>query len=336
MDPSLHRRGERGASLVLVLALIGFLAVVLPAVLGLVTTGSRVSVPVAEDRRALYAANSALDAVVAQARRDDAIGRPGTACPEQVLSIEGFEVTVGCAPVTRFCDLDRYVYYAATVREPGQPTVLARAGAEVAYRFNPDLTQRTEVRRWNPGLTGTTTTSTLPPCPVPTSPTASTTTTVPPTTSTTTTTAPSPDATTTTTTTPDSVLAEWALNELPTELRGSGSSEEWRAFGEVRALTGARAPIADGTVTVQAWVRERTGNNLAWIPAPQIIGTSNEVGSVTFHGPWSSMKNNAVDAMRLRIVSVSANGTTTDLPVANSFRCGFRSDAVDRSCPPPA
>jgi hypothetical protein len=322
---------EQGASLVLVLALIGFLALLLPAILGLVSTGSRVTVPVTEDRRALYAANSALDAAVAQALQDPYMGRAGN-CPTQQLRIEEFDVSIGCQPVTRMCDLDRLVYYTATVSEQGGTLTRATAAAEVAYRYQPDLTQRTEVRRWNPDATAPITASTLPPCPVGAS-TTTTSSTVPEQTTTTT----IPEATTTTTsttttTTPTSVLAEWSVGQLAIELRGSGPNVEWLGFGEVRTLTGERQPIRDATVTVRIRVREDDGK---WKTRAEVTGVSNEVGSVTFHGPWLGTKSKDPDGVQLQILTVSANGATTVLPLANSFRCGFRSGTIDLTCPTP-
>jgi Tfp pilus assembly protein PilX len=69
------RRDQSGASLVLVLAVVAFLAVLVPAILGLVALGPRITKPVVDDRRELYAASSAIDAAIELGRRT-----PTSAC----------------------------------------------------------------------------------------------------------------------------------------------------------------------------------------------------------------------------------------------------------------
>ena len=60
----MRTRDERGASLMLVLAVVMFLALVVPAILVLTATGSRATLPVIRDRHAQYAATSGLDAAI--------------------------------------------------------------------------------------------------------------------------------------------------------------------------------------------------------------------------------------------------------------------------------
>ena len=59
----------------------------MPAVLGLALTGSKVTVPVVEDRKELYAASSAIDAAVQLGVEDADVGVPGGPCPESVTTI---------------------------------------------------------------------------------------------------------------------------------------------------------------------------------------------------------------------------------------------------------
>lgn len=280
----MRRRDERGATLVLVLALIAFLAVVVPSVLGLVITGSRVSRPVLEDRRALYAATSALDAAVQQGRVNDDVGRAGAACPDQTLVVDGLEVTVGCEGGTRWCDLDRTVAYTAVVRDPGPPsTVLGTATADVVFRFSLDSEPAVEVRQWDSGAEAPATTTTLPPCGTEAAP---------------------PDTTTTSTTSTTVPVvgsyARWTTSPLTgVEMQGN----KWRAEGEVAITDHEGVALVDAVVTVA--VSTRTGPDQPWTPVEVLEGTTTATGTVTFH---SATFNKPVKGIQFTVTSVAAPG----------------------------
>ncbi|MCZ7627849.1 MAG: hypothetical protein M5U19_01550 [Microthrixaceae bacterium] len=123
----MRQRGQSGASLVIVMAFMAFLAVIVPTVLGLANTGLAVTEPVVEDRRALYAAASALDAAIRLGDADADVGVPGGPCPDTSAVVDGLEVRVDCqghpAPVDGCHYLDRFVTYTAEVRRPGDTAV---------------------------------------------------------------------------------------------------------------------------------------------------------------------------------------------------------------------
>ena len=292
----MRRRDERGASLVLVLALIAFLAVMVPAVLGLVTTGSKVSQPVLEDRRALYAANSALDAAIQQGRINDDVGRAGAVCPEQTLEVDGMAVTVNCEAGTRWCDLDRTVSYTAVVRDPGPPsTVLGTATADVVFRFSLASEPPVEVRQWDSGADAPATTTTLAPCDTdPTLPPESTTT-LPPE-STTTTSAP------TTTVPVVGSYAQWTTTPL-TGVNMPGN--KWRAEGEVAITDQDGEALVGASVTVQVFRTTSTDADPPWTLVDTIVATTTETGTVTFH---SGTFNNPVKGIRFTVAAVAADG----------------------------
>lgn len=293
----MRRRGQQGASLVLVLGLIVFLALIVPAVLGLVTTGLTTTGPVREDRRALYAANSALDAAIQQGRVNDDVGRVGADCPQQTLEIDGLHVDVTCEYGTRWCDLDRSVAYTAVVRDPGPPpTVLGTATADVVFRFSLDGAQPVEVRQWDSGAEAPATTTTLPPCDgiAPT-----TTTTVPP----------------TSTTVPIvGSYARWTESVLAAPMGGNGSNwNRWRAEGEVAVADHAGVPLVDAEVTVQVQRSTNPGDGASWVADGVITGTTTATGTVTFHSPTYKPNGNSADSaisVRFTVVGVAAAGLT--------------------------
>lgn len=278
-----HDRGQCGASLVLVLAVMAFLAAMVPAVLGLAFTGLRVTQPVLEDRAELYAASSAIDAATALGRHDADIGVPGGPCPSQALSIDGLDVIVGCSryplPEDGCHYVDRFVTYTAEVRRPGESEVLARSSAEVVFRFDPDGPPRVEVRQFTPDASGPVTTTPLPAC-------ATTTT----------------SSTTTTTTTPSPVVGSYAVWSPPSS--ESQPANKWRAVGplEVADHTGAAIEGADVTVGVEYQVK----NDPVWHPDDAILGTTNATGSVTFHSKSYPKNGSArVEAVRFTVLGVA-------------------------------
>lgn len=305
--PSTLRRNQSGASLVLVLALIAFLALVVPAILGLVALGPRITKPVLEDRRELYAASSAIDAAVELGRTQPDVGVPGGPCPTQEMTIDSLDVTVECqqhaSPGNGCLYLDRFVNFTAEVREPGDATVIARAATEVVYRFDLYALPKVEIRQWTPNASGPVTTLPLPDCNSTTS--TTTTTTLVPTTSTSTTTTTTTPPTTTTVAPAGDVRTQWTA---PTTSRdGPGNGAKWRGESTL-VVTGANGtPVENAVVTVQA---EYTRNGTDWfLDAPaQIPGTTNAAGTNTFHSSYFKRGNSGSDsatAIRLTVLSVT-------------------------------
>lgn len=271
-----RRTGQSGVSLIIVLALVAFLGILLPAVLGLVLTGSLVTTPVVEDRQELYAATSAIDAAIELGSADPDVGVPGGPCPTQTLDIEGLEVTVTCeqhAPPLDGCFyLDRFVTYVAEAREPGGTDVLATAYAEAVYRFDLGGSPQVEVRRWtsDDAAASSLTTTTLPPC-TPTTTVASTSTTVP----------------------VPGVNASW--EDLRAEVPGPGN--QWRAEGTVVVTDqGAGLEDVDVTVRVEAFV-----DGVWQVDADRLVFPTTASGKVTFYSP-TFKRNGGGSASHIRLV----------------------------------
>src|SRR3954465_11004875 len=89
-------RGQRGASLIIVMAFMVLLAAIVPALLGLASTGLAVTKPVVADRRELYAATSAVEAAIQLGNIDPDVGVPGGPCPNTSTEVDGFVVDVEC------------------------------------------------------------------------------------------------------------------------------------------------------------------------------------------------------------------------------------------------
>jgi hypothetical protein len=307
-----HPRNQSGASLVLVLAVVGFLGVLVPAILGMVALGPRITKPVLDDRRELYAASSAIDAAVELGRTNADVAVPGGPCPTQVLDIDGLQVTVACQqhafPDDGCLYLDRFVTYTAEVRKPGDAAVLARTGAEVVYRFHLDSDPTVEIRQWDPNATGPVPTTTLPRCT-----TASTTTTS----TTTTTTAPTTTTTASTTTIPPTttvapstaVYAKWLAPTADTH------GTDWRAVGPMDVTGEGGVPAAN--VDVRVAVEYQFAGSTTWVRDADVLGTTTATGSVTFHSPYYNAKAPKKDtdpkkvaAVRFTTVAVTSPGLT--------------------------
>ncbi len=318
--PRLARRDQTGASLVLVLALIAFLALVVPAVLGLVALGPRITKPVLEDRRELYAASSAIDAAVELGRTQPDVGVPGGPCPTQEMTIDSLDVTVACrqhaSPGNGCLFLDRFVNFTADVRNPGNSTVIARAATEVVYRFDLYALPKVEIRQWTPNADPSTdidivppvTTLPLPDCNSTTS--STTTTTLVPTTSTSTTTTTTPTTTTTSTTLPVGLAAPaWDPAVAATTNGQNGSNQRWRGEATILVTSTTGAPVEGATVSVTPYYR-LTANG-PWIEATALTGTTTSAGSNTFHSPYYRTNGNSSNpphAVRVRFV---VTGVTT-------------------------
>lgn len=123
-----RHRGQAGASLMLVLAIVAFMSLVIPAVLSLSFTGARITRSVKTDRRAQYTAVSALDAAIQHGRTAMWVGRFGTFCPTTTLAIDGVTASVACTSTTGAFDLDRTITFVSSVGG------VDRASARVLYR----------------------------------------------------------------------------------------------------------------------------------------------------------------------------------------------------------
>ena len=299
-------RGQAGATLVLVLGLMLFLGILVPAIIGLVALGPRVTKPVREDRRELYAASSAIDAAVELGRQRPDVAVPGGPCPDQVLEIDALEVTVACQqhafPDDGCLYLDRFVTYTAEVREPGEPAVIARTSAEVVYRFHLDSDPTVEVRQWNPDAAGAVPTTELPACSTVSTPTTTPSTTT--TASTTTTTASTTTIAPTTTVAPSSAIyTAWLA---PTT---STSGGDWRAEVPMDVTRDLGTPIEGAQVTIA--VEYRANGSSTWVRDADVLGTATATGSVTFHSPkYKRAGANRVVQVRFTTVTASSVGLT--------------------------
>ena len=302
-----HPRNQSGASLVLVLAVVGFLGVLVPAILGMVALGPRITKPVLDDRRELYAASSAIDAAVELGRTNADVAVPGGPCPTQVLDIDGLQVTVACQqhafPDDGCLYLDRFVTYTAEVRKPGDAAVLARTGAEVVYRFHLDSDPTVEIRQWDPNATGPVPTTTLPRCTTASTTTTSTTTTT--TTPTTTTTASTTTIPPTTTVAPSTaVFTRWLTPSSETVTGG-----DWRAVGPMDVTRDGGVPVAGATVKIA--VEYQRAGSTAWVRDADVSGETTATGSVTFHSPpYKRSGANRVTQVRFTTISIAAGGLT--------------------------
>ena len=281
------RRDQRGASLVVVLALIAFLAIMLPAILGIALTGSKVTQSAIDDRHAQYVANSALDAAIQQGRQDW-VGRPGTSCPEQTLEMEGLHASVTCEYTTRWCDLDRSIVYSAVVTDPSAPSVqLVRANAAVVFKSDPLAAAPVpQVYRWDPDATAKLSTSTTVACPG-----GGPGPTVPPVTTTT--------STTTTTTTTTTVPVGPMLVSLGPVTAQSG----WSAQGVITVQTASGAPVAGATVTVQIYSRTNGQANFPTTPSETRQFVTESTGTVVA-SPSGNFAN-GVRELRFQITAVT-------------------------------
>ena len=294
------RRGQRGASLLVVLALVSFLGVMVPAILGLVMLGPKVTRPVIEDRRELYAASSAIDAAVELGRSNPDVGVPGGPCPTQQIMVDSLEATVQCQqhafPDDGCLYLDRFVNYTAAVRAPGDSAVLARAAAEVVYRFDLYGPPEVEIRQWTPDADGPVTTSPLPPC----GPGVSTTTTstLVPTTSTTSTTTTTTSTTTTTIAPTGSSRTRWTATATST------SGSDWKAEAAIEVTSSSGGPIEAASVTVRP--EYLVNGSATWVAAADITGTTTAAGSNTFHSAaYRRTGNSRVTQVRFTVVAVT-------------------------------
>lgn len=315
-----HRRpgrGQRGASLILVLALVAFLGIIVPALLGMALTGSRATEPVVEDRKELYAASSAIDAAVQLGVEDTDVGVPGGPCPESVTTIDGFEVTVSCTQHAQPDDgcrfLDRFVTFTAEARKASGGAVVGTMYADVVYRFSTSGDPTVEVRRWTSDgdVASTLSTTTLPSCGTTTTTMPTTTTTSTTTTTTTTTTVPGPTTTTSTTTTAPagSAFTLWE-DVVPAERQGN----RWRAEGTVLVTDQNGAPLNGARVDVQ--FRYRTTGSTTWVDAGSIDFDTTVTGRATVYSP-EYRNNQNVAEIEMTITALTEVGGRTWVSTAH-------------------
>lgn len=306
-----RRLSDRGATLLIVLALIAFVAAMLPATLGLAAVGSKATRPVLQDREALYAATSALDVAIQQGRTTDWVGRDditGVGCPTQSVTIEGTWIAVDCTTSTRRCDLNRTVTYFARV--DGTADVLAAATVRYRYGEEPGDDARVEVLAWTNEDPEDLAPPTTVPCdgsaPAPTTTVAPTTTLAPTTTVGPTTTA----APTTTTTTTTTIPAAATLASLGTPTRHNNGNT-WSAS----VLTTVRDDHGEPVVgaTVQLRVRYRTPNS-GWATDPALLsGATGVAGTVNLQSKnytSSGQPGNRVVEIEFEVVDVTKAGLT--------------------------
>ncbi len=124
----MERRNDRGSALVVALLLVTLFALIVPALLGLALTGTRVTSSVVNERRTSYVASSALDVAIQTGRRAGWVGRFGLDCPTMNMVIDGQPAVVRCETSTGSFDLDRSVTFDASVEG------ISRARAEVVFR----------------------------------------------------------------------------------------------------------------------------------------------------------------------------------------------------------
>ena len=277
----------------LVLALVAFLGVIVPAVLGLALTGSKVTVPVVEDRRELYAASSAIDAALQLGVEDPDVGVPGGPCPDLVTTIDGIEVTVTCAqhavPDDGCRYLDRFVTFVAEAREPSQAAVLGTVYADVVYRFDVAGSPAVEVRRWSSddAVAATLSTTSLPPC------------------STTTTT------TTTTIVTPTgSAFTVWE-DPIGVELNNA----RWRGEATVLVTDELGAPLEGARVAVV--FRYRLDGSSTWVSDTSIDFDTTVTGRATVYSPSYKATGNRVAEVEMTILGLTDVAGRTWIPAAH-------------------
>jgi hypothetical protein len=308
-------RGQRGASLILVLTLVAFLGIIVPALLGMALTGSRATEPVVEDRKELYAASSAIDAAVQLGVEDTDVGVPGGPCPESVTNIDGFEVTVTCEQHDQPDDgcryLDRFVTFTAEARKISGGGVPGTMYADVVYRFSTSGDPTVEVRRWTSDgdVASTLSTTTLPSCGATTTTAPTTTTTS--TTTTTTTTVPGPTTTTSTTTTAPAGSAFTLWEDVQSAER---QGNRWRAEGTVLVTDQNGAPLNGARVAVQ--FRYRTTGSSTWVGAGSIAFDTTVTGRATVYSP-EYRNNQNVAEIEMTITALTEVGGRTWVSTAH-------------------
>lgn len=299
-----RRRDERGSSLVLVLATLTILSLMVPALLTLTGTGLLITRPIVEDRVAVYAATSALDAVMTNGRINLDIGTAGAPCPSRVLTVNGLEVTVDCEnppfPEDGHHTIDRFVTFTATVHRPNTTKVLASMSSEVVYRFDPAGPPRVEVRQFSSNPTEPETTTTTTP--------VTTTTTAP---VTTTTTAPETTTTSTTTTVPATpVLVISSFEGQGVRVKPTSPSN-WKAVVEA-SITTSDSTAVPGT-QIQIAVEYLSTNKLlvppTWNSQSPILATTGLDGVATFEtGSLDNTGTKRIQGVRFTITGVTKVG----------------------------
>ncbi|MFM7062500.1 MAG: hypothetical protein ACKO04_03255 [Actinomycetes bacterium] len=110
-----HPRNQVGASLVIVLGVVGFLTVMVVSMLKLASVGAVVTGVDSNERQQTYAVASALDAAIQEARRAQWMGRYGAVCSTLTVPVGTTTVSVSCTSSTRMTDLNRTIRFQARV-----------------------------------------------------------------------------------------------------------------------------------------------------------------------------------------------------------------------------
>ena len=292
-------RGQQGASLVVVLAFMAFVAAVVPAVLGLAFTGLRVSAEASEQRDEAYAAESAIEVAVATAVQDPTVGSDG-ACETLAVTLDGVVVEVTCRgypDLAKSCgEGSRVIGYLAA---PASGSGASSLSALVVFQ---DLEgdQVATTTDWDTD-SGEVPVPTSTPCDFP----EATTTTAPSTTSTTTTTT----TTTTvppTTTAPTTTTTTEPLGGLTTEWLSEKSvrkgSTKWYAEGVVQLRDRDGGKLKGTRVVVEVEYLDSDGE---WVDAPDVTKKTDGDGRAVIRSKrYRRSGDDSVSAIRLTIVGL--------------------------------
>lgn len=315
------KRGQTGASLVVVLAFMVFVSLLVPAILGLTFTGLRVSAESAEQRDVLYAAGSGIElAVAAATAQDPRDSSSAEECSEVSIELDGATVKVACKSHPELAEVcgagSRLVTYLAEAVRGSQSE---RVAAQVVYQQRGRALQAT-VTDWDASASGMTdpdksacdwpvTTTTAP---------TTTTTVAPPTTTTTSTTvAPSTTSTTAPGTTTSSTIATTTTTTPPTTTTTVPRDVLTARWASVRSYDKGKKWFADATVQlddpagghvrgvrVVASIEYRSADG-RWVEQAKYRRTANSKGLVKYRSPrYVSDGSGAVDEVRFTILDV--------------------------------
>lgn len=302
-------RGQSGASLVVVLGFMAFVAVLVPAILAMSMVALNVRGVAAAEARDSYAANSGIEAALRLLSAPGDNEQPQ--CDTVTTAIDAMSVVVDCTempvPEGNCRDDDRFLSLESVVRRAGDKEPVAKVAAAVVIPATGADAGEAIITRWGNGAEGpleaqpiacggaaTTTTTTTPQV-------STTTTTAAPTT-TTTTVAPPTTTTSTTTTTIAPKPVAWAWWQQ-VQAQKRNKDKKWRAVGVVRVVDGAGAPLEKAKVTVSVQYRSANG----WRSDKDRSARTSADGTVTINTKnYQRSGKNAVSELRLEITKVES------------------------------
>ncbi|MFM7068931.1 MAG: hypothetical protein ACKOYM_05655 [Actinomycetes bacterium] len=109
----MRRRNQTGASLIIVIGVVGFLSVMVVSMLKLTSAGALVGGVDATERQRTYVVGSALDTAIQEARRAKWMGRYGAVCSTITVPVGSVTATITCSSSTRLADIQRTVHFVA-------------------------------------------------------------------------------------------------------------------------------------------------------------------------------------------------------------------------------